>query len=274
MSHKPQKTCSKHLTGTRKEILFQAAACIADSVFRAVEDHGFCSLVLSGGSSPKRLYRMLAEGVPVSTLQEQGLGFPEETAVIRHDIPVVMLPWKSVMLFWGDERCVPEDHPDSNFGMARQSLMTGINIPERNIFPMPHVTENYDEAALCYERELKHFFNGHRQSLRKSFPVFDLILLGMGPDGHTASLFPGDRNTLEESNRWVIPVHAPQGSPPGYRLSLTLPVINNAESVMFFVTGQEKEEMVLDITSNRRPDLPAGMIRPEKGRLAWFYSKE
>ena len=259
-------------TGTEKDILLQAATYIADGIFRAVGDHGFCSLVLSGGNSPRQLYRMLAGGIPVPPQQEKDSGFPREAIITRHGIPHVMLPWNSVMLFWGDERCVPEHHPDSNFVMARESLIATAHIPERNIFPIPHVTGNYDEAALRYERKLKHFFDGHGRKLCNSLPVFDLVLLGMGPDGHTASLFPGDSSTLEELKRWVIPVHAPQGSPPGYRLSLTLPVINNANNVIFFVTGENKENMVLDITSGRRSDLPAAMVNPKYGELVWFYS--
>ena len=260
-------------TGIRSEILFQAAAYIGNCIFRAVEDHNICSLVLSGGRSPRELYRVLAEGIPVSALQKQGFGFPEKEVINRDGIPCVMLPWNSVMLFWGDERCVPENHLDSNFRMARESLISAAKIPEHNLFPMPHVTKNHREAAFSYERRLKDFFDKNRRNLRNSFPAFDLILLGMGSDGHTASLFFGDGNALAESSRWVIPIHAPNGTPPGYRLSLTLPVINNARTVVFFVTGENKETMVHEITSGRRPDLPAAMVKPEQGELIWFYGK-
>ena len=260
-------------TGTQPEILFQAAAYIGNCIFKAVEDHKICSLVLAGGNSPRQLYRMLAGGIPVSALQKQGFGFPEKEVINRNGTPCVMLPWHSVMLFWGDERCVPEHHPDSNFRMARESLISAVKIPEHNIFPMPHVTKKHQEAALSYERELKDFFDKNRLDLRDSFPAFDLVLLGMGFDGHVASLFPGDKDALAESSRWVIPVHAPKGAPPGYRLSLTLPVINSADSVMFFVTGREKENMVRDIAANRRPDLPAAMVKPKQGELVWFYGK-
>ncbi len=240
-------------TGTEKNIASDAAAFIADRVFSAIERRGFCSLVLAGGNSPRILYSFLAERIP-------------RTATST-------LSWESVMLFWGDERCVPENHADSNYRMAYESLIAAADIPEQNIFPVPHVTGNYDAAALCYEQELKSFFERQKQVLRNSFPVFDVIILGMGPDGHTASLFPGDSITLEESKRWVIPVHARQGSPAGYRLSLTLPVINSARTVVFFVTGENKETMVHEITSGRKPDLPAAMVRPKHGELMWFYGK-
>ncbi len=242
-------------TGTEKNIASDAAAFIADRVSSAVERRGFCSLVLAGGNSPRTLYSFLAGGVP------------------RTATSMFPLPWESVMLFWGDERCVPENHADSNYRMVYESLISAIDIPEQNIYPVPHVTGNYDAAALGYERDLKSFFERQKQDLRNSFPVFDVIILGMGPDGHTASLFPGDSIALQESKRWVIPVHARQGSPAGYRLSLTLPAINNARAIVFFVIGENKETMVHEITSGRRPDLPAAMVKPKHGELMWFYGK-
>lgn len=258
-------------TGAETAIRLQAAARIAASVFKAVETSGFCSLVLSGGNSPRELYRLLGRGIPLSAFREQGLSFPKNAITNWDNSPSVILPWESVMLFWGDERCVPSTHPDSNFMMAHESLLADSAIPKRNLFPMPHVIDHYDAAAQLYEKDLKRFFEKRKQAIRNSFPVFDVIILGMGSDGHTASLFPGDRAALGESARWVIAVHAPQGSPPGYRLSVTLPVINNANCVIFFVTGENKETMVRAITSGQRPDLPAGMVKPEHGELIWFY---
>ena len=242
-------------TGTEENIVLEAATCIAGRIFKAIDQRGFCTLVLAGGNSPRKLYRLFADGIP------------------RNDSSPAILPWQSIMLFWGDERCVPANHPDSNYRMACESLIAAADVPNQNIFPMPHVTGDYDAAARSYERELKRFFLRQKQDLRDSFPVFDVIILGMGPDVHTASLFPGDKNAQAESNRWVLPVHVPHGSPPGYRLSLTFPVINNANNVVFFVTGESKENMVLDITSGHRPDLPAGMVKPEHGQLIWFYGK-
>ncbi|NEX13454.1 MAG: 6-phosphogluconolactonase [Prosthecochloris sp.] len=260
-------------TGTEKRIVQQAAACIASRIFRAIEKQGYCALVLAGGNSPRELYRLLADGVPVSAMQEQGVNVPETAAVSASGGTTVQLPWQSVMLFWGDERCVPENHDESNFSMACASLITPTDIPKRNLFPMPHVTENHETAARHYEQKLKQFFERHEHCTLNAFPVFDIILLGMGADGHTASLFPENRKALEEKNRWVIAVDAKQGSPPGFRLSLTLPVINNARSVLFFVTGKDKESMVHDITSGKRPDLPAARVKPEDGELIWFYGK-
>ena len=242
-------------TGTEKKIALDAATFITDRVFNSIEHRGFSSLVLAGGNSPRILYGLLSGGTP------------------RNPASTIHLPWQSVMLFWGDERCVSKNHADSNYRMAYESLIAAAGIPVQNIFPMPHVTGNYDAAAQSYEKKLKSFFEKQKQGLRNSFPVFDVIILGMGSDGHTSSLFPGDKVALEESKRWVLPVHAPQGSPPGYRLTLTLPVINNANSVIFFVTGKQKEKMVLDITSGRRPNLPAAMVKPEHGELIWFYGK-
>lgn len=262
------------ITGTEKSTVSDAAAYIANRIFRAIDSNGFCSLVLSGGSSPRKLYRRLAEGIPPSIMQKKGFSFPENAVTRTLDTISVRLPWQSIMLFWGDERCVPENHPDSNYRMAHESLIATVPIPERNIFPMPHVSENYDVAATRYEQELKNFFDKHGKNRQNSFPVFDIVILGMGPDGHTASLFPGDTDALEESNRWVIPIYAPQGSPPGYRLSLTLPVINNARTVVFFVMGENKKNMVSDITAGLKSNLPAGMINPKDGKPVWFYSPE
>ena len=261
-------------TGSEEEVVLEAAACITGSVFRAVERRGFSTLVLSGGNSPRKLYRLLAEGVPASALQAREIQFPTDAVILSQGMPRAALPWQSIMLFWGDERCVPAGHADSNHRMARETLIAAADIPEKNIFPMPHVTGNYNVAAEFYEKELKRFFERQKQSVNHSFPVFDIIILGMGGDGHTASLFPEDRAALEETDRWVLPVYAPHGSPPGYRLSLTLPVINSARSVLFFVTGEKKEKMVHDITSGHRSDLPAALVKPKHGELVWFYGKE
>lgn len=261
-------------TGSEEKIVLEAAARITGSVFRAVGRRGLCTFVLSGGNSPRKLYLLLAEGVPATTLQVSGIQFPPDAVTISHGTPCVALPWQSIMLFWGDERCVPANHADSNHRMARETLIAAADIPEKNIFPMPHVTDGYDAAAELYEKELKHFFEKQKQGVCNSFPVFDIIILGMGSDGHTASLFPEDGTALEETNRWVLPVYASYGSPPGYRLSLTLPVINNARSVLFYVTGENKEKMVCDITSGHRPDLPAALVKPKNGELVWFYGKE
>ncbi|WP_294347771.1 6-phosphogluconolactonase [Prosthecochloris sp.] len=262
------------ITGTEKSIVSEAAASIANRIFKSVDGKGFCSLVLSGGNSPRKLYRRLAEGIPPSIMQEMGFSFPGHAVTKTPDTTRVQLPWHSIMLFWGDERCVPENHPDSNYRMVRETLIAKVAIPEKNIFPMPHVSDNYDTAAMRYEQELKSFFDKHSKNSRNTFPVFDIVILGMGPDGHTASLFPGDSDALEESNRWVIPVYAPQGSPPGYRLSLTLPSINNARTVFFFVMGENKKNMVNDINEGLRPNLPAGMINPKGGKPVWFFSPE
>ena len=241
--------------GTQGKIVSDAAAHIAGCLFSAIEKNGSCTLVLAGGNSPRELYRQLSGRNPHTATSSP------------------LPPWESIMLFWGDERCVPVNDTRGNYFMAFETLIEAAGIPEKNIYPMPHPVADHDEAARQYEKKLRSFFENRENGIRDSFPVFDVIILGMGNDGHTASLFPEDGNALAESTRWVIPVHAPQGQPSGYRLSLTLPVINNANNVIFFVTGESKEKMVLDITSGRRPDLPAARVKPEHGKLVWFYGK-
>ncbi len=266
------KTAGSLVEGTREEITLAAAAYIAGRVFRAVGEQESCTMVLPGGSSPRPLFRKLASGVPVGLLERSGIPFPERAVTVRDGLHVAALPWRSVSLFWGDERCVPAGHPDSNFRMAKESLIESLADSRPELHPMPHAVSNGEQAASAYEKTLRRFFQRSGRPLQGSFPVFDMVILGMGPDGHTASLFPGDSQALGETLRWVVPVHAAGASPPGRRLSLTLPVINNADAVAFFVTGSAKEPLLRDVVSNRREDLPAGKVRPAHGELRWFYS--
>ena len=242
-------------TGSEDDIAVAAAEALAYRIRQAVTNRGCCTLVLAGGNSPRKLYQRLAGTSP-----------PGNTATVS-------LPWASTMLFWGDERCVANNDTASNYRMAVESLISQTDIPENNIYPMPQVTSGHDDAAWSYEKKLRSFFETQEHGIRNSFPVFDIVILGMGSDGHTASLFPGHRQVLQEPVRWVLPVFAEEGSPPGWRLSLTLQVINNARSVLFYVVGKSKEQTVLDIDSCRRPDLPAAMVKPEHGELLWFYGK-
>lgn len=254
------------VTGTRETITLKAAAFIAGRILGTVKSRGFCSLVLPGGNSPRPLFHLLASGIPAGLFGQNG------SAAGGGSQENVTIPWDAVSLFWGDERCVPDNHPDSNFRMARESLLDRISSGFPEVHPMPQVVSGYDKAAAAYETTLRNHFATRGLALREGFPVFDIVLLGMGADGHTASLFPSDHIALGEKKRWVIAVDAQKGSPPGHRLSLTLPVINNAETVVFFVTGREKEPLLRDIALQKRPELPAGMVRPVNGEAVWFYA--
>jgi 6-phosphogluconolactonase len=184
----------------------EAAAYIAERIRQAVRKRGTCSLVLAGGDTPRGVYERLAG------MQAAGA-----------------LPWERVRLFWGDERFVPRDHPSSNYRMVREALLDRVGPP--NVFPMPTQAVDERQAARQYERLLRGLFPG------AAFPVFDLVLLGLGADGHTASLFPGGPE-CEERRRWCVASRAPL--PPIQRLTLTLPVLNASRAVAFLVSGESK----------------------------------
>lgn len=203
---------------------------------------GRFAVALSGGSTPKALYALLAS--------------PEFRCRID---------WPRVHVFWGDERCVPPDHPDSNFRMTRETLLDHAPLPARNIHRMAGEQEP-EIAAAAYETELGAFFG-------PGWPRFDLILLGLGEDGHTASLFPHNA-ALDERQRPVAAVRVENLHP--HRLSLTLPVLNASAHALFLVAGPSKKEIVEKIVcSADAPSLyPAARVRPENGRLTWLLSAD
>lgn len=213
------------------------ARALVDTLRTAAVGAGRCSVALPGGNTPRALYRLL------------GSAYREA------------LPWQAVHIFWGDERYVPADDPRSNYRMAKEEWLDHIAIPPENVHPMPTHLADIDEAARRYEAILRAHFP-------MPWPGFDLVLLGLGPDGHTASLFPGSP-ALEERSRWVIPVRAPV-EPPA-RLTLTLPVINRAAAVWFLVLGADKEEVLRKTLRGRAGrDLPAAQVRPVDGGLIWW----
>jgi 6-phosphogluconolactonase len=216
-----------------------AARLFAETVESVVGDRGRFALALSGGNTPRRLYRRLAE-------RDDG-----------------SLPWHAVHVFWGDERCVPPDHEESNYRMAREELLSRVSIPEENIRRIPG-EKGPRAAAISYDEMLQEFFGDE-------IPTFDLILLGMGTDGHTASLFPGAPLDQAGGGR-VMAVQAPPGSAVRDRVTLTLAAINSARRVWFLVTGEGKRRVARAVlhdpeASGRR--YPAAHVRPEAGP-AWF----
>ncbi|HVM25855.1 MAG TPA: 6-phosphogluconolactonase, partial [Candidatus Limnocylindrales bacterium] len=187
-------------------------------------------VALSGGGTPKQVYPLILE--------------PE-----RRDT----VDWSRVEYFWGDERAVPPDHPESNFGVAYQMLIAQLpDVRQDRIHRMPAEAPDLDAAALSHESELRLAF-GARGS---EPPAFDLIWLGMGPDGHTASLFP-DSAALDESERWVVGNWVP--SQAAWRMTLTFPVLNAGRDVIVVVTGADKADAVRDIRSGGS-DLPAARV--------------
>ena len=213
-----------------------------------VRTNGRFTVALSGGSTPRGLYRLLAgEGEPA---------LPGR------------IPWRQIHFFWGDERHVPPDHPDSNYCMAQEAMLSRVPVPPENIHRIP--AENPDAASAA---------DGYAQTLRDAFrlpagqlPRFDLILLGMGADGHTASLFPG-MDAVQERKKLVVAPWVEKLR--GHRITLTPPVLNNAACVMFLVSGEEKAETLRAVLQGGgQPDrFPAQLIRPSRGRLLWILDR-
>jgi 6-phosphogluconolactonase len=175
-------------------------------------------------------------------------------------------PWDHVHLFWGDERYVPADHPLSNYRMTRETLISHVPIPAANVHPVPTNLLTPQAAAAAYDAELRKFFGS-------APPAFDVTLLGIGPEGHTASLFPGSP-ALEEKKKWVEAVTA-QAAPPN-RLTFTLPVLNQSRNTYFLAAGAEKKEILDAIRAESDPahsQYPAARIQPVDGRVLWFLDE-
>jgi 6-phosphogluconolactonase len=262
---------SNWITANEAALIEQAASLITATAYRAVAERGRFTLVLSGGKTPKRVYEKLARGVHEGLLRQFGCTLPVHARRSAHDREAVTLPWPETFLFQGDERYVPTSHPDSNFRMVRETIMRHACIRRDNLFRMPVESGDPEADALRYESLLRGVFRRGGTGTSTGFPDFDLVMLGLGRDGHTASLFPGDGRALNERERWVIAVNAPLAEPPGIRLTLTLPVINHAKTVMFLVPS-ERSELARSIHEGKRPDLPAGMVIPIHGQPRWFVA--
>ena len=212
----------------------------------SVREKGLFSAALSGGSTPRSLYSLLAND-----------------SSFRAEVP-----WEKTHFFWGDERHVPPEHPESNYRMAEEALLSKVPIPPENIHRIEAENADAQAAAEDYEAALRTFF----RLKAGEFPRFDLVLMGMGADGHTASLFPGtealrERNRLVVAN-WVATVQS-------HRITMTLPLLNRAAMVLFLVSGEEKAETLRRVLAGeeRQNPLPAQLIRPTHGRLLWLVDR-
>jgi len=212
----------------------------------SVASCGRFSMALAGGSTPKRLYSLLA-----SERDEFRSAFP----------------WMQTHFFWGDERHVPPDHPDSNYRMAHETMFSRVQVPLESIHRFQSEKAAV-EAAADYERLLIRSLSPAQGQM----PRFDLVLLGMGSDGHTASLFP-ETDVLGEQTRIAAEVWVPKFS--SFRLTLTAPLLNNAQNVVFLVTGQDKAEALRAVLRGefKPQQLPAQLIRPNRGQLRWLIDK-
>ncbi|AOS84466.1 6-phosphogluconolactonase [Chlorobaculum limnaeum] len=260
------------ITAPLDALLEKAVAFITDAAYRAVAERGRFTLVLSGGNTPRALHKQLARGISEKRYLELGYKLPADVRRCTRDPEKIVPPWAHTLLFQGDERYVPPSHPDSNYGMARETLLRQVCVKPANIHRMPTESGNPAEDARRYESLLRGLFR-KRGSDETAPPSFDLILLGLGDDGHTASLMPGDRKALDEKEHWVIAVNAPNGKPPGTRLTLTLPVINEAANVLFLIPSS-RYDLARSISNSEKPELPAGMVKPWRGDVWWFVEGE
>lgn len=209
----------------------------------AVRANGRFTLSLAGGSTPRTLYRLLSSGKYCR-----------------------QIPWDKVHLFWGDERCVAPDHPDSNYRMVNETLLSAIDIPAENVHRIKG--ELGEGAAADYEKTLKMNFNTDGPG----FPSFDLILLGMGDDGHTASLFPGTPEVSNEKG-WVSKVFVKRLK--SMRISLTPPVINSAAEIMLLVSGEGKAPALKEVLEGDFDPgrYPAQILRKARGNVTWLVDE-
>lgn len=226
-----------------EELSRAAAGLFAAQANQSVIERGRCLVALNGGGTPRRLFQILAEE-------------------FRDNVD-----WSRVHVFWGDERCVPPDDPGSSYGQARESLLVHVPIPDENIHRIRGELEPH-EAAKDYATVLEGF-----ASPPLPWPRFDLVYLGMGEDGHTASLFPGSPLDISEP---TLAVTAQYQDRPAHRVTLTPAVFNSARMVVFMATGEKKARTLAEVLSDRyNPELyPAQRIDPKEGKLIWLVDED
>jgi 6-phosphogluconolactonase len=223
--------------------LFQAAAEeFLSQGNQAIAARGKFSVALSGGSTPRGLFSLLASG------------------------KIPSIPWDKIFFWWSDERHVPPGDPESNYRMANEALLSKVPVPAGNVFRVRAEEKDTKLAASEYEQALRRFF-----ALRPGeFPRFDLIYLGIGPDGHTASLFPGSAG-LEEKSRLVIANWVEKFKTD--RITFTYPVLNASACVTFLVSGPDKAPVLREVLENPDRGLPCQQVRPSHGRLVWLLDR-
>ena len=233
------------------ELAAEAARYFARLADKYVLANGSFTVALSGGSTPRKMFTLLAEEPFLSSM-----------------------PWASIYFFWGDERSVAPDHADSNYRMAREALLAKVPVPPEHVYRIPAEIEDTDRAAEEYSATLARFFSLCRtdDGMLSSLPCLDLVLLGMGADGHTASLFP---HTAALGVGGLVAVANYVEKFDTYRITLTADAINNARNVTFVVAGEDKAEALKAVLKgeHRPEDYPSQLIRPKDGKLLWMIDE-
>lgn len=243
-SMKPGKLKGLYIYETPEALFRSAARVFLELCNEEIARKGFFTVVLSGGTTALGLYKTLASD-----------DFRER------------VPWKDVFFFWGDERCVAPDSPESNYGDAYRTFLSKAMVPEENVRRM-RGERPPQEAASEYEMEIREFF---RDKGEGEMPVFDFILFGLGSDGHTLSLFPGSP-ALSERSRLVVEDYVEKLG--AWRLTMTLPLVNNARAGAFLVAGADKAGILEEMMEGRAGRYPAQMIKPYSGNLIWLVDRE
>ena len=232
-----------HVYPTSQELSKSIGSYVAQLSAQTIPVRGRFTVALSGGSLP----RLLAPRLITEPLADD-------------------IDWSAWHVFFADERCVPLTHPDSNYRLVLEEFFSYVDIPHDQIYALnPRLAP--DQAAAAYQEILRRVFYPEPGRL----PRFDLILLGMGEDGHTASLFP-NHPLLHETERWVAPI-VDSPKPPPERITLTLPIINNAANVAFITTGSSKAAVLPQVLTASTEPLPAGRVQPDDGELHWFIDE-
>ncbi|CAN5190263.1 6-phosphogluconolactonase [soil metagenome] len=228
---------------TATELVEHIAKKFSELAAKAIKENGRFIVSVSGGSTPKALYERLAQPPYVGGIK-----------------------WADVIFFLGDERCVPHDHPDSNFKMIDEALFSKIAIPESNVFRTVGQSEDPEVSALSYDEDLRRVF----RTLEGEVPRFDLILLGLGPDGHTASLFP-ESKALKITDRLYVSNFVEKLN--SQRITMTYPLIDEAKVVIFLVSGDSKAQILKEVLEQPDKQYPSQSITPRSGNLFWYVDR-
>ncbi|MBL8189402.1 MAG: 6-phosphogluconolactonase [Acidobacteria bacterium] len=225
-----------------QELAWAAASRFASLAEQSIAERGTFSVALSGGSTPKAMFSRLAQSPFAASL-----------------------PWSEIQFFWGDERCVAPDHPDSNFRMTMETLLSKVAVSPEKIFRIPAEDDDHHRAAERYATTLRQTFNSEA-------PQFDLVFLGMGADGHTASLFPGTK-ALQATDQIVVANFVEKLN--SWRITLTAKTINDARNVLFLVAGEDKAATLRDVLEGQyQPEIyPSQLIQPADGSLLWMLDE-